>query len=262
MPNENDKLKNINEKTAAAPHVAAGLSGHPDALATLGPTLVDDAGGPGEVAYSAGRVALQSMYTSLAAMDDATKANLAPHQRGARQVMEVPPEKRPALAAAMGTRFENAARTVDRSIAAMRESVAALEKAVDSALVNPRRNEVGTAAAAVQIRDYVRALPSAAARTTFLQEAIKDGQHEVASAVLQTTPWVSGLTPKELALVREMAEAKFAPRATAQREAARKVLDTVMSASAKFVADYHKSLPRIVPDKGTEATRKLSGAAA
>jgi hypothetical protein len=117
------------------------------------------------------------------------------------------------------------------------------------------------AAAAVQIRDYVRALPDAGARMTFLHDAIKDGHHEVVSAVLQTTPWVSGLTPKELATVRTLAEQKFATREANQRDAARKALDTVMQAGTRFVTEYTRLIPRAVPDKGTEAVRKLAGVA-
>jgi hypothetical protein len=258
---ENERLKGINESTAAAPHTAAGLIMNPDSLRNLGPVLVDGEGGVGEVAYTAARAALQSMYTALGAMDDATKANLAMVPRGRSTAMEVPPDRRPALAAAMGQRFEGAAKTVDRSIGAVKEAVAALEKAVDSKLVNPRRNETGVATAAVQIRDYVKSLSASGERLQFLQEAIKDGQREVASAVLQTTGWVSGLTPKELAIVRGLAEEKFARRESAQRDAARKALDTVMQAGGRFVNEYHKMIPRIVPDKGTDAVRRLAGGA-
>jgi hypothetical protein len=259
---ENDRLKSINESTAAAPHTAAGLIMNPDSLRNLGPTLVDGEGGVGEVAYTAARAALQSMYTALGDMDDATKANLKVVPRGNRgTAMEVPPDRRPALATAMGQRFEGAAKTVDRSVGAVKEAVAALEKAVDSKLVNPRRNETGVATAAVQIRDYIKNLVGAGERLSFLQAAIKDGQHEVASAVLQTTGWVSGLTPQELDTVRALAEQKFAPRETAQRDAARTALDTVMKAGGNFVQAYHKMIPRIVPDKGTDAVRRLAGAA-
>jgi hypothetical protein len=261
---ENDRLKGINESTAAAPHTAAGLIMNPDSLRNLGPTLVDGEGGVGEVVYTAARAALQSMYTALGAMDDATKANLEVMVRGRdsrNNTMEVPPDKRPALAAAMGQRFEGAAKSVDRSVGAVREAVAALEKAVDSKLLNPRRNETGVATAAVQIRDYIKSLSGGGERLQFLQEAIKDGQHEVASAVLGTTGWVSGLTPKEQQTIRALAEQKFAPRETAQRDAARKALDTVMQAGGNFVQAYHKMIPRIVPDKGTDAVRRLAGGA-
>jgi hypothetical protein len=175
--------------------------------------------------------------------------------------MEVPNDKRPALANAMGQRFESAAKTVDRSIGAIKESLGALEKATDSKLLNPRRNEVSVAQAASEIRAYVKGFPNAAERMAFLNDQIKDGNHEVASAVLQTTGWVSGLTPKELGIVRTLAEEKFAPREMAQRDAARKALDTVMQAGGNFVREYHKMIPRIVPDKGTDAVRRLAGAA-
>jgi len=257
----NDRLKAINETTATPVSTRAGLSGHPDSLTNIGPVLVDGAGGAGETAYQASRVALRNMYDALAHMHDATQANLVPTPRGNRVAMEVPPDKRQALATAMGARFESAAKAVDRSVAAVKESLAALEKATESNLVNNRRNETSVAQAASEIRAYVKGLPDAGARMAFLHDQIKDGSHEVVAAVLQTTGWVSGLTPKEMEVVRGLAEHKFAPRETAQRDAARKALDTVMQAGSKFVADYHRMIPVIKPDAGSEAVRRLAGAA-
>jgi hypothetical protein len=257
----NDRLKTINESTATPVNTRSGLSGHPDALANIAPTLVDGGGGAGESAYQAARVGLKSMYDALGEMDAATAANLAPVARGSRTAMEIPNDRRAALANAMGQRFESAAKTVDRSIGAIKESLAALEKAVDSALLNPRRNETGVATAAAQIRDYVRSLKDGGARMQFLKTSIDNADHETISAVLQTSNWISGLSREEAQLVRELAEQKFATRAANQRNAARKALDTVMQAGGRFVSEYHKMVPRIVPDKGTDAVRRLAGAA-
>jgi len=60
---------------------------------------------------------------------------------------------------------------------------------------------------------------------------------------------------------RQLAEHKFAPREAAQRDAARKALDIVMQAGGRFVTEYHKMIPRIVPDKGPDAVRRLAGGA-
>src|SRR5689334_6806884 len=104
-----ERLEKINSDTATPVSTAAGIVMHPDSIANLGPVLVDDGGGIGETAYVAARGALHSMYSALSGMNDAVKENLVQVGDGRNKTMQVPNDRRPALAAAMGQRFESAA---------------------------------------------------------------------------------------------------------------------------------------------------------
>jgi hypothetical protein len=73
---------------------------------------------------------------------------------------------------------------------------------VAAAVTDPRKNA---------IRYYVASLPS-----------IDRGEHQNLTAVLDRSPWVAGFMPDEHALVRGLAQQRFAARDVAKAKGLRK----------------------------------------
>ena len=160
----------------------------PTSSRRLGPILADGEG-PGQMAYIAARTALASLYQGLSDIESAHAAMTAPYL-GGRKVIEgnvtrheIPDNRRAEVANAMGQSFNRIAHTVEANNVTVAESVAMLSKRVEQSLINPRRNEFATAQNAAEIRQHIRSLPEGK-RMDFLHAAIKQGDHEVATAVI------------------------------------------------------------------------------
>ncbi len=256
----NARLEEINEGTAAQLDVQVGLGLHPDSISMHGTTLVDGVSGPGETVYTAARSAMASMYSGLSDLEKANTAMLVPTPVGKETKMLVPDNRKAELGAAMNQKFTSVAKAVDRNGAVIDEAIATLSQRIAIATTNPNKDRVSVSQAASEIRAHVKALKNSLERMDFVRNAIEDGDIEIASAVLQTSCYTSGLNKQEHAIVRGMAESKFAPRETAQRDAATKVRAALQAASSNFLGRYAKLVPQAAPSKQDEALRRLRGA--
>jgi hypothetical protein len=177
-----------------------------------------------------------------------------------RTVMrEIPEERRAQLAADLGARFESTARAFDRNLGIVNEAIANLDNRLERAL-GPKKDSPATAQAASDIRNYVRGL-SDGKRMDFLHKAATEGDHEVVTAVLSTTPWVSGINREQAATIRDLAAEHFAPKEYAARNAARKVADHLRQSSQNFVAAFKKLQPTVKPSAHAAAMAKLKESA-
>ena len=168
------------------------------------------------MAYIAARTALASLYQGLSDIESAHAAMTAPYL-GGRKVIEgnvtrheIPDNRRAEVANAMGQSFNRIAHTVEANNVTVAESVAMLSKRVEQSLINPRRNEVATAQNAAEIRQHIRSLPEGK-RMDFLHAAIKQGDHEVATAVIGASCFTSGLNREQHETIRGLASGALPP---------------------------------------------------
>ncbi|MGH7175230.1 MAG: hypothetical protein ACREGR_02640, partial [Minisyncoccia bacterium] len=229
MP-KNERVDQLNAQHSVPIDSRVSISLHPDSLLPHGDPLVGvDATGLGARVYVAGRQALSNLYGAMTTMEDAHRALLAPApavagKGGGTRTLQIPENRKPELAAAMGNAFARAARVFDSNAGDVRDAIANLTGRIEQALENPQRDRTSVAAVASEIRGMCHGLPKAE-RFAFALRAIDDGDNEVASAILQTTPWASGLERNEWALLKDHASRVFAGADYAQREQASKVLE-------------------------------------
>jgi hypothetical protein len=225
---------------------------HPDSLGNLAPILVDGSVvDHSSTAYESARRALKALYESSSAIDEAHTSCMMDitvgHEKSTGKPIRsrgLDPVKGPALAQAMNESF---ARTAAQSEASEKILAAAEDKlqlSVAAALTNPRRNEVGQAQVDSEVRHYVKALKDNQERLSFLHRSIESGDVDIVHAVLAASCWVSGLTPEELARIKDLASERFATRAYKQLHAIRRVKQHLAAASADYVQTYFKKLPR------------------
>ena len=254
---ENDRLQRIHESTATPLDTKVGLGLHPDAIVAHG-QLLCDASGPGEVAYTSGRTALHALYSGLSTIEAANHEMSVDKIVGRATQRVVPPERAPQLAAAMDVKFKNVARTLERNEAAVDEAITQLESRVQAAILHPRKDTSSGVQFAAEIRSHLRdTLKTPSERLDFIRKAIAEGDLEIASAVLSTTSYNSGLSKQEQSLVRGLAEERFALRESKQRDAAMKIKATLQTAMQQFVGRYVQLLPKIQEAKGAKALERL-----
>jgi hypothetical protein len=228
---------------------------HPDSILPFAEAIKDTP------AMKAATSALQKLYSSLGDMEAASTTarqqfGTGPVAAGIPSVL--PDEIAARLNAEMGARFASTARAFDASMATVTESVDKLNGAIERKLTNSKR-DAAAATEAAEIRAYVKAQPDPLA---FIHQSIEAGDIAVASAVLATSNWVSGLSRENHAFVRELASGKFCPVETAQRDAAVAVRDHLTRSSAIFVEAYRKMLPPVrAVTPAAAALAKLKGAA-
>jgi hypothetical protein len=176
--------------------------------------------------------------------------------------MMVPKERAAELASAMGTVSSRVGRSTERSIGAVEESIAELDKRVAAASRHPRASAPEVVAEVAQIREHVKNMPDVK-RIGWLQGRIDEGDLAVAHAIANAdTPWVSGLDRKQHDLIREMVREKFAPRDYRQASALRAIRQTIDKAMEGFGAKYFELLPKVTPDDASEKLNKLVKGAA
>jgi hypothetical protein len=238
------------------------LSLHPDSIQPFKPILSPDQGSSAATApaYGAATAALTTLYESMGQLEDAERTTRAAYPAG--QVIDgafvrlgIQPEAAQRLAADMGTKFASVARTFDAQYAQVQSAAAHLDERINAALQPAQRDNMA-ASAASDIRNYVRSLPDEK-RVGFLHDAIESGDHEIMSAVLSTTPWVSGLNREQFADVKEWAREKFSPVEYAQLGALNKLAAHLESSSHIFVTRYKALLPTVRENPAIEATKKL-----
>lgn len=218
---------------------------HPAVLSPLAATL-DQPGTAGRSAYNAGRIALEELRKSYAAIDDAERAlrAAAPPTSDIRMgpnglYQHVGREEE--LSAAAERAFNRTARAVDLRMAEMKAHASILEGNVADALKDPRGTAADGIALAQEVRGHLRSLPDAE-RFTFIRKAIESDDRRSVAAVLAAPPFLSGLSPETLVMVRDLAARRWAPVDYAQGKAVAKAIERVMTASTTIVGRYARVL--------------------
>jgi hypothetical protein len=256
------KLEGILAATAPAvmsPHVSPGI--HPDAILPFGQTLAADDAPTTAAAFSDARLGLKTLYESMHTIEVADIETRKQHASGVvvdghNVRPSISPEKAAELAASMGAKWDSVARVFDQHLGRVTETKANLETAIAKALEAPRKNDTSVAQAASDIRRYIAALPDGK-RMDFLHSAIESGDHEIASAVLGTAGFVSGLNREQAATIRDMASQKFAPRQYEQHRALSAVQDAMTSAAKNWTTRFEALLPRVKESKADAAMKAL-----
>lgn len=257
------KIETINQATAVAVVGAVSPTLHPDALLPMGEALAGDDGAHAS-AYQAGRQGLHELYQAMAELE---QANTLTRQRfGTGQVVngssiqaELPDDVAAQLSADMGNRFTRAAQVFDRNLETVNGTIDTLSKRIDGVLASKQRDAV-TAQNLSDLRHYVKDLPDSK-RMDFCHRQIEAGDIETAHAIFSTSPYASGFTKTDVAILRDLASKTFAPAEHAKLAAAIKLRDH-MHASAKVFAERFKQItPRIRENPQSAAVKKLRGAA-
>jgi hypothetical protein len=252
------------EKTEVRIDVSPTL--HPDAIAPLGKVIGPEAGSPSTVtAFKAAQGGLKVMYEGLSDMERANLSTRA--QYGTGQVVDgstihaaLPDDRAVQLAADMGDRFGKVAKAFDQSFQQVSETIDRLSTTVERALKSPGRDAMA-ASNASDIRRYVKDLKDEGRRMDFMHKAIEEGDVEVVGAVLGTNPYVSGLTPAHMEVVRDLASKKFCPVERAQFDAAKALGEHLTNASRIFVERYKRIVPQVRQNPHAMAMKNLKGAA-
>lgn len=263
MPSE--RLERLNAATAIPANRIRGSvpqSLHPDQLLPEGAACVETDGA--EVStngYSAARSAMKLMHQSLTDIDDAVEAakitRPIPNQvvaPGNKPMLErvVDPTHAQEIRGAMAQSADRVARGVERHLKALEQSLGTVEQAIEGKVRNPRADATESA----DIRRYVYDLKPDV-RTGWLESRILDGDLVVAHAVLNFSPWASGLQPKRAELLREMALQRFAPTEVRMRDGLRSAQKKVTTAMATFSAEYARRLPPLPSDRVASAVKAL-----
>jgi hypothetical protein len=258
------RLDDINAATLPAQiNGNVSPSWHSDALAPHGAVLVDgDEMDCGSAAYQSGRSLQKAIYESMSQIDTALQSCSGPHQVGrqastGKPIMQsgVRPELAGELTAAMTTNFERTAQSAEASLQTIKNSIAKLETDVAVALRHPQRNDVSVATSHSEIRAFVARMDEGK-RLAFLHHSIvDDGDSEIAHAILESSPFVSGLTREQMAQVREWSAERLAPRATKQLRAAKAIEQHVRSTLQQYAQKYFSLLP---PAQSAPAAKPLA----
>jgi hypothetical protein len=256
-----ERLQQLNAATAIPRERLRGSvpqSLHPDQLLDCAEACVDTDGASASInGYSAGRSAMKLMVESLTDIEDVVEAakitrpvpNQVVHQ-GGKPILEriVDPAHAANVRGAMATSAERVAKGVERHLKALESSLSNVEQAVEGKLRDPRAD--GTVSQ--DIRRFVFSLPHNE-RRHWVEQRIAEGDLTVAHAVLQASPYASGLDAKGADLLREHARQRFAPAETRMRDGLRTAQKKVTTAMQTYSSEYARRLP-LVPDN------RLSGA--
>jgi hypothetical protein len=260
---------------------------HPDALLGLARALDVDAT-IGRAALAAAREALTAMYRVYSAMNDAEKAlqAAAPPARRRQQPAEDPTALLAKAAAITGDvrlvrgkpirftgrenefaeaatqAFEAASTVVDRRLKELAGFREGLAKRVTDALDNPARRTAEGLALASEVRAHIKGL-SDSKRWEFVASAIGTRDKATVAAILAAPPFLSGLTARQQASMRELAAQEFTPVDHAQLAATEAAIERVQRASGAFLARYAKVLelrntPKAKADDGLARLRQAA----
>lgn len=256
------KFDDINASTATPATSALSIDAHPSSIEALGIALTAD-DGPESMTYAAGRHALRELTMAASEMD---AANVAARQKhgvgtfvvhGRTSTKALPPEEARALAAAMQTRFDRAAKHFDANLGAVSQTVDALGKRIDSTLATTQRD-----AMAASIASDLRALARSQKQPlAYVLGAIAEDDIDTVRAVLNAPPRLSGLNKDDVALIREKAAQRFASADFGKLAAAKNLHAHLTRASESFVKQYMKMRPSAPDDAATKARDKLREAA-
>ena len=259
----NDRLTRIIEDTAAPVTAKVTPSLHPDVLLKHGDVCVDGGGGAAEAGWAAARTALKIIYDGTNTMIAARDALLEEVEVGkaastGKPITQrrVPDNRTVELATLLGNSQSRIAVGVQRAVDIVDASLTDLESKVSAALRNPRADTTSISQEASEIRQYVADLPPGQ-RVEFIRkqcaiaEALKlEGksaarQHTIVAAVINYSPWISGMDDAEMDLAQSFARDAFAPRESKQADALRSSRETLTKGSYAFANAYLKLVPTI-----------------
>jgi hypothetical protein len=175
-------------------------------------------------------------------------------------VYVVPEARKDAVREAMSIAFGRGSKHLANAEKAIADSEAALQSAMDSRTVNPRRNETAVATIAAQIRTHMqKTLKSPADRMEFMSKAIEDGDMEIATAVLNASPFISGLDRQQMGMLKDQAERKFSPAEYKDREGLRAMREKLSGAGSHYLQRLNEIMPRpnLREAEGARAIQKL-----
>jgi hypothetical protein len=263
MPN-NDKLARLHQDTQVPVSSRVSPSLHPDAISAHAHILVDDAGGPGETGYAAARKALQGMYSGMAEIDSAHTALLQPVQVGTQKAdgkpiygkSQVPEHRRAELASAMGAKAQRLGLHVERCKDTVDASIADLDTRITASFRHPKQDTTSVSQEAAEIRSYVKNLDKGT-RVQFILNACQRKELNVVAAIVNFSPWISGLTPEEAELARSFARTAFSPRESKQADSLRVIKRSLETAVGSFGTEYAKRVPKVTESKADVALAQL-----
>jgi hypothetical protein len=213
-------------------------------------------------AWQAARSAQQALYTGLRDIrlaEQKTRTAVGPGGNvvdGANIRRAIPESEKAALANAMSQKYESLARSFDKNLGQVNAVIERLDTDIERALTNPKRNEVATATCASDIRRMVAAMPDGK-RVAWVHDSIVSGDHEVVSAILGTSPFVSGLDRAQMATLRDMARERFGGNAWKQHANAVKLRDHLTQSAGIFSKEYLRLLPVVKPSPAAAAVAAL-----
>ncbi|MDP2374270.1 hypothetical protein [Reyranella sp.] len=232
---------------------------HPDVLSPLA-TALDQPGTAGRSAYNAGRIALEDLRKSYAAIHDAERSLRAAASPNAD--IRMGPDglhqhtgRDEELSGAAERAFNRTAKVVDLRMAEMKAHASILEGNVADALKDPRGTAADGIAIAQEVRGHLRSLPDAE-RFAFIRKAIESDDRRSVAAVLAAPSFLSGLAPASQAMVRDLAARRWAPVDHAQAQAVAKAIERVTTASKVIVGRYSRVL-KLADGPGGRATRAI-----
>ncbi len=216
--------------------------------------LIAGAGGDGKPihhpVFGAGRNVLATLHTislSLAGVErDIKAAGLKDPQTEAR------------LRRAASSKMGGAMKTVEQGLQSIGDHRAKVADDIDAALLIPQtRTGVVESMRSGDVRAHLRSLGSPTERVKAIHAAIGDGDAEAVAAVLSASPLASGLSPKDIELIRTLAETKFAPTLVRTRAAIDK-LRAIVERGAKATEQRFGGLTGVGSAKVAKAERALA----
>jgi hypothetical protein len=227
---------------------------------TVADILVSDDSPAMTDAYKASRLAARELYNGLALLEHAELTVRQEHAtgkvvNGKNIVPEISEEAKVTLKAAMEIRCAKTAAAFDNQLNVVKDATTTLNAAIATKLKYNDQSAT-TASAASDIRGYIKSLPQGE-RAAFCFKAADENDLEIISAVLTTTPFVSGLTRQEIAMVRDHASKILAPREYMQRHALSKISEGLTVAGDSYMRRFQEILPRSRPSSAAAAMAAL-----
>lgn len=242
------------EHQAPPPRIATNvpLGVMPDSILPLGRALAQE-DGPGARAYQAGRNALKQLYEASAAFEEVNSTHKGqPIMKGVEVVgFAQSDEQKQTIAAAMGARYATLAKGFETHIGVVADTIATLDSAMEKSL-QMKLEPI----AAQAVRAYIAALEPGA-RPGFLMDAISKGDKEVLASAFSASSFLSGLPRERMAMLKDEAKAKFAPKEYGLHQAATKLHGHLTDAAATVTKRYAQLLPKIAPNAATAAMKRL-----
>jgi hypothetical protein len=261
-----ERLAQIDHDSAVEVNVRLPMGIHPAMLDALGPALVDgESAGLTADAYSSARHALKNMYEALGQIDAAVAATLItrpiPGQQinsGSKQKLErvVDPTRAAELASAADAAAQRSSAIVQRGVDKIDQTLAKFNDWIEAKTVHPKANVASVVQEASEIRAYVKALDPKT-RTHWVEQRIEAGEQSVAFAVINASPWISGLEPEQQQVLRDLAEQKFAPVEYRRRAALSTVKTSLQSATFAFANAFLKLRPTPAQTSGRPGQQEI-----
>jgi hypothetical protein len=243
---------------------------HPDVLAHHAADCIFDNHCPAESGLSAARRALCTIYKGNADIAAAHKESLRSvttqptdgrgRAQGVQKVEWVIPEEAAApLAEAMQASLQRNAQEVEAAKLQVMAAIGTIQDTIKKDTTHPAAERASVVAECDAIRKYVAALDSVPARVFFLQQAAQTGDLTTIHAVFNARPFLSGITQKEIDLLRPVIDEAFSPMNHKQQKILLGALDTISKAAIDYGVRFKQKMPVIKPHPESAALKRLAG---